>query len=94
LERVGAVSEEVALEMASHVRLLFGSDIGIGITGIAGPTGYGSGKPIGLTYIALSAPDGGWCERHVFSEDREGNRGRSVVTALRMVRDYAREKVT
>jgi nicotinamide-nucleotide amidase len=94
LEQVGAVSEKVAVEMATHVRLLLGSDVGIGITGIAGPTSYDSAKPIGLTYIALSAHHGGWCERHVFSQDREGNRGQSVVTALRMVRDYAKDKVT
>jgi PncC family amidohydrolase len=92
LETMGAVSEEVAVGMATQVRRLFAADIGIGITGIAGPTGFGPGKPIGLVYIALSAADGGWCERHVFHSDRAGNRQWSVETAMQMVRQYLVER--
>lgn len=93
LESRGAVSEEIAVVMAERVRGLFGADIGIGITGIAGPSGYGPGKPVGLVYMALSAAVGGWCERHVFEEDRAGNRRRSIETALDMVRRYMEEEV-
>jgi PncC family amidohydrolase len=92
LETMGAVSEEVAVGMANQVRRLFAADIGIGITGIAGPTGFGPGKPIGLVYIALAAADGGWCERHVFHSDRAGNRQWSVETAMQMVRQYLVER--
>jgi nicotinamide-nucleotide amidase len=91
LETAGAVSEAVAVTMAEQVRWLFGADIGIGITGIAGPTGYGEGKPVGLVYVALAAADGGWCERHVFESDRAGNRAQSVETALAMVERYLEE---
>ncbi len=54
IEKHGAVSEEVARAMAEGVRKLDGSDIGIGITGIAGPSGGTEEKPVGLVYIALS----------------------------------------
>ncbi len=55
IKKYGAVSKEVAAAMAENVRILAGSDIGLGITGIAGPTGQTKKKPIGLVYIAISA---------------------------------------
>lgn len=54
IKEYGAVSKEVAKSMAENVREIAGSDIGLGITGIAGPTGEKKNKPIGLVYIALS----------------------------------------
>jgi nicotinamide-nucleotide amidase len=54
LRRYGAVSKKTALEMAKGVRLLASADIGIGITGIAGPAGGTRPKPVGLVYIAFS----------------------------------------
>ena len=53
LKKRGAVSKEVAAVMANGIRKLAGADIGIGITGIAGPTGGSKKKPVGLVYIAL-----------------------------------------
>ncbi|MDO8536489.1 MAG: nicotinamide-nucleotide amidohydrolase family protein [Candidatus Omnitrophota bacterium] len=53
LKKYGAVSEQVALEMAKGVRSVANTDIGIGVTGIAGPTGGTRSKPVGLVYIAL-----------------------------------------
>ena len=56
----GAVSPETAAWMAQGARLCQGGDLGIGITGIAGPEGGSPEKPVGLVCIALSAPDGIW----------------------------------
>ena len=53
IKRYGAVSKQVALEMARGARLLARADIGAGVTGIAGPEGGTRSKPVGLVYIAL-----------------------------------------
>ena len=57
LEKYGAVSEQTALEMAEGVRRKSGTDIGISVTGIAGPDGGTAEKPVGLVYIGLSTGD-------------------------------------
>ena len=54
IRKYGAVSGQVALEMAKGVRLIARADIGIGVTGIAGPAGGTRSKPVGLVYIALA----------------------------------------
>ena len=56
LKKHGAVHQSIAIAMAKGVRKLLKTDFGIGITGIAGPTGATKTKPIGLTYIAVSSP--------------------------------------
>jgi PncC family amidohydrolase len=70
LERYGAVSEQVAQGMAQGVRDILHADIGLAVTGIAGPDGGTPEKPVGLVYIALAALDGAWVERHVWENDR------------------------
>lgn len=92
LEREGAVSEAVAREMASGVRRLFGADIGVGITGIAGPTGGTPEKPVGLVYIALAAEGVVRCERHIWPHDRLGNKEASAQRALEMLLEYLEER--
>ncbi len=66
----GVYSEECALFMARGVRLLSGSDLGIGITGIAGPDGGDETNPVGTVYIALSGPKGEICEKTVFGHKK------------------------
>ena len=67
----GAVSEEVAREMAEGVRKGSRADFGISTTGIAGPTGGTPDKPVGLVYIGFAAPKGTDVQRHVLALDRE-----------------------
>jgi len=70
LERFGAVSEQVALEMARGARRLAASDYALSITGIAGPGGATPEKPAGLVFIALAGPGGEQAFRFQFSGDR------------------------
>jgi PncC family amidohydrolase len=85
LADTGAVSEEVALAMARGCRELFGSDIGVSITGIAGPTGGNVEKPVGLMYIAVITPAAGRCERYHWAGNRISNKENSVRAALEVV---------
>jgi len=66
----GAVSETVAKQLAFNIRVLSKVDIGIGITGIAGPTGGTPEKPVGLVYIGFSTIDGSFVKKHLFKVDR------------------------
>lgn len=85
LDAVGAVSEEVAILMASNVREKFGTTWGIGVTGIAGPGGGTTEKPVGLVWIAVSGPDGTKAVKYLFGNDRRVNRVRTVGAALGML---------
>ncbi len=89
LRREGAVSETVAIQMATSVRGRFMADIGVGITGVAGPSGGSEEKPVGLVYIALA--DGKRCR--VCRFDIRGKRRNMVKEtaasgALEMIRDF------
>ncbi|HEX8218784.1 MAG TPA: nicotinamide-nucleotide amidohydrolase family protein [Chloroflexia bacterium] len=81
----GAVSRPVALTMAGGVRRLIGADLGISITGIAGPTGGTEDKPVGTTFIGLSGLGTEQVERFVWSGGRAENRANSVRAALEML---------
>src|SRR5512137_2225001 len=70
----GAVSRETVIEMARGVRTALGADIGASITGIAGPAGGLPGKPVGTTWVGLSARDGDWARKFVFEGDRRENK--------------------
>jgi nicotinamide-nucleotide amidase len=86
LEQHGAVSEPTARAMAEGVRQQLGSYWGIGITGIAGPTGGTPEKPVGLVYIALSDPTGTLVERQLFLGDRHTVKWRASQVALTLLR--------
>ena len=87
LEKYGAVSEQVACEMASGVRDLFGTTYGVGITGIAGPGGATEEKPVGLVYMAVADGNDVHCVKHLFGGTRTENKLRSALTAISMVID-------
>ena len=82
----GVVSSEVALAMADGVRSRLGSDIGIGITGIAGPGSDGSNLPPGTVYVALSSKDTRLCTKPGLFSDRDRVRISAASTALDMIR--------
>jgi len=88
LEKYGAVSSQVAEEMAEGVRKLMNTDIGLSDTGIAGPTGATSDKPVGLFYIGLSSELGTQVEEHLFHGDRIENKRTAATAALRLLREY------
>ena len=87
LKTFGAVSEKTAREMAEGVRRAIPANIGVGITGIAGPGGATAEKPVGLVYIAVAAEHMTHAVRHVFSGSRAEVKRQSTEAALAMVRD-------
>ena len=87
LERHGAVSAEVAAAMARGVRRRLGSDLGVAITGIAGPDADGSDKPVGLTFVSVASAGEDHCRRFDFSGDRQANREQAAEAALRLLLD-------
>lgn len=90
LAREGAVSETVAGTMASGVRRLAGADVGIGITGIAGPDGGTPAKPVGLVYLGLDVGGRVQVERVVFAGDRLSVKEQAAQQALAMLRQSLR----
>ena len=89
LQRESSVSPEVAVEMARRARQLLDTDVGISTTGIAGPTGGTTDKPIGLFYIAVAARDGHEATRELrWNGDRNANRERTARAALELAKSY------
>ena len=86
LEEHGAVSEETAKEMAMRSRMMFSSDMGLSITGIAGPDGGSTEKPVGLVFIALSTEKGIKVREYKFGSNRTNNKLRTSQVALNWLR--------
>lgn len=86
LENFGAVSREVAEAMASGIRHLAKVDYGLSITGIAGPGGGTSDKPVGTVHIAVASKFGIRHKKLQLISDREVNRQRSVTAAMELLR--------
>ncbi len=86
IDKYGAVSRQTALEMAKNIRDISAADIGLSVTGIAGPGGSTKTKPVGLVYIALAMPGKTiWKEFH-FRGEREVIKFRSSQAALDLLR--------
>jgi len=94
LERVGAVSAEVAEAMTSGTLGRFPvAELAVAVTGIAGPDGGSAEKPVGLTYVAAARRDGpAVVERHTWPHDRAGNKRASALAALDLAARLAREE--
>ena len=88
LERHGAVSAEVAQEMAVGVRKRLDCDLALSSTGIAGPDGGSVEKPVGLVYLGLASRDGVRSSRHVLGGTRSEIIARSAAYALDVARRY------
>ena len=84
LEKYTAVSAEVAREMADGVRLATGSDIGVSVTGLAGPGGGTEEIPVGRVYIGVSTPDGCRALAFLFRGGRQVIRCRAADAALNL----------
>ena len=84
----GAVSEQTAREMAEGVRKCFGTDIGLAVTGIAGPGGATKDKPVGLMWLALAAESGTQAKSIRLAGDRLRNKAGAAEQMLVFLEEY------
>jgi PncC family amidohydrolase len=88
LVRFGAVSESAAREMAAGVRCALGADIGLAVTGIAGPGGATAEKPVGLMWLALSAENVERTRRLLLEGDRLRNKADAAEALLSFLEEF------
>ncbi len=84
----GAVSRETVLEMARGIRHTLGADLGLSVSGIAGPGGGTEEKPVGTTWIALADDEHAWARLYCWDGDRLANKAHSAQAALEMLLAY------
>lgn len=85
IDEYGVVSEQTAIAMATAVRERFGTDIGVGVTGVAGPAPE-DGRPVGEVHIGLAEAEGSQSLRFHFPQRREAVKRRAVTNALQLIR--------
>jgi PncC family amidohydrolase len=88
LEKYGAVSEEIVLEMAQGVRRTFAADIGLSVSGIAGPGGGTPEKPVGYTWIGLNTAAYETARQFTWDQDRQGNKALSAEATLQLLVEF------
>jgi PncC family amidohydrolase len=88
IQRDGSVSRQCAITMAQNVRLLFHADLGLGITGVAGPGGGSEEKPVGSVYIAITDGEKTVCKLFKFEGTRIEIKQRAAATALKMAKEF------
>jgi len=88
LDKYGAVSRETAIEMAEGIRKVAGTDLGLSVTGIAGPDGGTELKPVGLVYVALASKDGTECKELRLNGNRKKIRNYTVLNSFDMIRRW------
>jgi len=93
LDKYGAVSEEVALQMARGIREKYRTDFGISTTGIAGPGGGTGEKPVGTVWIAVSSRKGFYTEKHNYGFTRSNNIRRASLASMNLLRKTVIEEM-
>jgi PncC family amidohydrolase len=88
LTAFGAVSRQVVLEMARGACLSLETELGVSVSGIAGPGGETDEKPVGTTWIGLSTPEEEWARGFCWNGNRTENKAASAEAVLQMVADY------
>lgn len=88
LRNFGAVSSETSKEMAKGIRSLMNVEVGVASTGIAGPGGGTSDKPVGLIYVGLAIKDILVSRKHVFHGNRDENKKSFSDSALSTLKEY------
>jgi len=88
ISKYGAVSSQVAEEMAKGGSKILAVDICLSDTGIAGPAGTSPEKPVGLFYIGLSCPSGTYSQKHIFRGNREQNKLDAAMAALNWLKSH------
>ncbi|TET25694.1 MAG: CinA family protein [Dehalococcoidia bacterium] len=88
IDHYGAVSHQVAEEMAQGGRRVLGVDICLADTGVAGPGGATLEKPVGLFYLGLAHRGGAYNRRHNFAGDREENKDQAATAALNWLKEF------
>lgn len=83
-----AVSRETAHEMARGVRERCGADCGVSVTGLAGPDGDGTGRPVGLVYIAIDAAGFSFCRELHLAGDRAAIRAQAAEAVLDLILEF------
>jgi PncC family amidohydrolase len=92
LEKYGAVSSETVIEMARGVRITLAADIGISVSGIAGPGGGTPEKPVGTVWVGLSTPFQEYSRHYIWSGDRLAVKERSAQAALNLLVEYLQKE--